>query len=443
MDMSDKTYPKPSLWALLPFGVFIVLFLGAGIYYDDFYAFPAPVAISMAVIFAFLFYRGGMVEKTTTFLKGCGDQTILKMCIIYLLAGAFASVSEAIGSTAAIVDIGINYLSPAYYAAGIFVVASFLSLASGSSVGTIVAMGPIAIGLANSSGVGVNIIGAALLGGAMFGDNLSIISDTTIAATQIMGCKMSDKFKNNVKFALPAAIIATIAYIFIGLNNSVGTLSAEVWDWESALLIIPYLAVIILAFVGMDVFLVLVIGIVLSALFGFALQDFSFLTLGEKVYEGFTDMTSIFLLSLLTGGLAAMVEKAGGISGLLNLIKRRINGPKSALLGVGAFVGLTDVATANNTIAIIISGKVSQKIAQDYHIRKRVMASILDTFSCIIQSIIPYGAQILILTSYSKNSIDYPKLLAYNFYVFLLLVGVIIFINVAKIQNKAEDVISL
>src|SRR5699024_1089981 len=167
--------------------------------------------------------------------------------------------------------------------------------------------------------------------------------------------------------------------------------------------------------------------------FGFALQDFSFLTLGEKVYEGFTDMTSIFLLSLLTGGLAAMVEKAGGISGLLNLIKRRINGPKSALLGVGAFVGLTDVATANNTIAIIISGKVSQKIAQDYHIRKRVMASILDTFSCIIQSIIPYGAQILILTSYSKNSIDYPKLLAYNFYVFLLLVGVIIFINVAKI----------
>lgn len=431
-----NTIFKNPIWALFPFFVFILVFLGAGIYYNDFYAMPSPIAIIVGIIVAFIMLKGSMKEKTTTFLEGCGDRNILTMCIIYILAGAFAAVSKSIGSVDAIVQLGIQTLSPQYYPAGIFLIASFLSIASGTSVGTIVALGPIAVGLSEAGGCDINIVGAALLGGAMFGDNLSIISDTTIAATQIMGCDMRDKFKNNFSFVFPAAVIAFLIYIYVGSGSTdivQNTLSSEA---QSPILIIPYLAVILLAFFGLDVFLVLLIGIALSGIFGFIYHDFSFLEFGKKVYEGFTSMTEIFLLSLLTGGLAALVEKAGGIDALLASIRKKISGPKSALLGIGTFVGLTDAATANNTISIVITGKVAKKITEEFNIKPRVTASILDTFSCFVQGIIPYGAQILILTGYSKNSICYPTLLQNSFYLFLLLIAVFIYIGVGKIRNS-------
>src|SRR5699024_7901908 len=252
-------------------------------------------------------------------------------------------------------------------------------------------------------------------------DNLSIISDTTIAATQIMGCRMNEKFKNNILFALPAAVITCGIYMTIGVEQSeLVPQTTQALDWQSVVLIAPYIAVIVLAFAGLDVFLVLLIGIVLSGMLGFIGQDLSLLEFGQQVYEGFTGMTEIFLLSLFTGGLAAMVEKAGGIERLLTLIKRKISGRKSALFGVGAFVGLTDSAIANNTISILISGKIAQRITDDYRIKPRVMASILDTFSCIVQGMIPYGAQILILTGYSDNSIDYLALISQNYYLMIL-----------------------
>lgn len=428
-----KNLKRNKIFSLIPFLVFIAIFLGAGIYYQDFYALPAPVAILIGIIAAFILLQGSIKDKTSTFLEGCGDRNILTMCIIYLLAGAFATVSKSIGSVDAIVNLGITHLSPKYYPAGIFVMASFLSIASGTSVGTIVALGPIAVGLASAGGCDINIVGAALLGGAMFGDNLSIISDTTIAATQMMACDMRDKFKNNFSFVFPAAIIAFAIYIYVGAGaeNVIENTNAVK---NSALLIIPYLAVIILAFLGLDVFLVLIIGIVLSGIFGFALNDFTVLQFGKNIYEGFTSMTEIFLLSLLTGGLAAMIEKAGGIDALLKLIRKKISGPKSALLGIGTFVGLTDAATANNTISIVITGKVSKKITEEYGIKPRVTASILDTFSCFVQGIIPYGAQILILTSYSKNTIQYPALIQNSFYLFALIIATIIYIFVGKIK---------
>ena len=431
-----NTHSKSSLKALIPFLVFIFIFLGAGIYYNDFYALPSPIAILFGIVVAFIMLKGTMQEKTSTFLEGCGDRNILTMCIIYLLAGAFASLSQSIGSVDAVVQLGLDTLSPAYYPAGIFIVASFLSIASGTSVGTIVALGPIAVGLADAGGCDINIIGAALLGGAMFGDNLSMISDTTIAATQIMGCEMKDKFKTNFGFVLPAAILAVVFYLLAGTSSEDAVSVSKSFDFEKMLLILPYLAVIVLAFLGMDVFVVLILGIVLSALFGFVLQDLSFLKFGKTVYEGFTSMTEIFLLSLLTGGLAALVEKAGGIEALLGWIKKRISGPKSALLGIGGFVGLTDAATANNTISIVITGKVSKKITTEYGIKSRAGASILDTFSCIVQGLIPYGAQILILTSYSKNTISYPSLLQHSYYLFLLLIAVICYIFFGKITDK-------
>lgn len=423
-----------NLWSLVPFLVFILVFLGAGIYYDDFYAMPSPIAIVIGIIVAFIMLKGTMKEKTTTFLEGCGNRNILTMCIIYILAGAFATVSQAIGSVDAIVQLGINNLSSEYYPAGIFLIASFLSIASGTSVGTIVALGPIAVGLANAGGVDVNIVGAALLGGAMFGDNLSIISDTTIAATQMLGVEMKAKFKTNFRFVLPAAIIAFLLYVYAGVSSKEITEAAQPLDSSSILFIIPYLAVIVLAFLGLDVFLVLLLGIILSGIFGFIYQDFTFLEFGKKVYEGFTSMTEIFLLSLLTGGLAALVEKAGGIEALLQSIKKWISGPKSALLGIGAFVGLTDAATANNTISIVITGNVAKKITDEYGIKPRATASILDTFSCVVQGLIPYGAQILILTSYSKNAIQYPELIKNSFYLILLLIAALGYIFVGKIK---------
>ncbi len=433
-----NTIFKNPIWALFPFFVFILVFLGAGIYYNDFYAMPSPIAIIVGIIVAFIMLKGSMKEKTTTFLEGCGDRNILTMCIIYILAGAFAAVSKSIGSVDAIVQLGIHTLSPQYYPAGIFLIASFLSIASGTSVGTIVALGPIAVGLSEAGGCDINIVGAALLGGAMFGDNLSIISDTTIAATQIMGCDMRDKFKNNFSFVFPAAVIAFLIYIYVGSGNTDVVQNTLTSEAQSPILIIPYLAVILLAFFGLDVFLVLLIGIALSGIFGFIYHDFSFLEFGKKVYEGFTSMTEIFLLSLLTGGLAALVEKAGGIDALLASIRKKISGPKSALLGIGTFVGLTDAATANNTISIVITGKVAKKITEEFNIKPRVTASILDTFSCFVQGIIPYGAQILILTGYSKNSISYPTLLQNSFYLFLLLIAVFIYIGVAKIRNSDD-----
>lgn len=429
-----------SLAALIPFLVFVSIFLGAGIYYDDFYALPSPIAAVMGIITAFIMLRGSMKQKTTTFLEGCGNRNILTMCIIYLLAGAFATVAKSIGSVDAIVNLGIHTLPPQYYAAGIFVTASFLSLASGTSVGTIVALGPIAIGLANAGQCDVNVIGAALLGGAMFGDNLSIISDTTIAATQILGCNMRDKFRNNMQFVLPAAFAAFLIYLHIG-TGSIGTAAPQQGvDYASLILVVPYLSVLLLAFLGVDVFVVLIIGILLSGIFGMVYKSLDVLSFGKGVYEGFTGMTEIFLLSLLTGGLAALVEKAGGINAVVHLIKARISGSRSALLGIGGFVGAVDAAIANNTISIVIVGNVSKSITKEYRIKSRATASILDTFSCIVQGLIPYGAQVLILVGYSANTISYPELVKNSFYLFLLFVATLIYISFGKITGKEGDV---
>jgi len=437
-DKKNQNVSSASI-SLLPFLVFIAIFLGAGIYYGDFYIFPAPVAIFIAIIFAFVLIKGEMKKKTGVFLEGCGDRNILTMCVIYLLAGAFAVVSKSIGSVDAIVNIGIDNLSPKYYPAGIFLVASFLSLSSGTSVGTIVALGPIAMGLSNAGGCDINVVGGALLGGAMFGDNLSIISDTTIAATQMLGCDMRDKFRNNVIFALPAAIVAFFIYVYLGESTTQFTGNSNPVNVSSVVLIVPYLLVLLLAFLGLDVFLVLCIGIILSGIFGFAYQRLEFLDFSKKIYEGFTSMTEVFLLALLMGGLARMVEKAGGIDIILNFFKSKIKGPKSALFSIGGLVGGCAVAIANNTISIVIAGRISKKIAEEYKVKNKAAASILDTFSCVFQGLLPYGAQVLILIGYSENKIKFTELFKNSFYFFLLFIAVIIYIFVGKIKSSEKE----
>jgi len=407
--------------SILPLLLFVGIFLGFGIYNQDFYALPSPIAALIGIVSAFVLLKGKVNEKIDTFLKGCGDGKILTMCIIYLLAGAFATVSKATGSVDTIVNLGLNYISAAYFPVGIFVIASFLSFASGTSVGSIVTLGPIVIDLAEKSGSPLGLIGAALLSGAMFGDNLSVISDTTIAATQSLGCEMKDKFRVNFKLAFPAAIIAIVILIAIGFSQETSAVPLEQKDYNF-ILILPYLLVIALSIIGINVFVVLFSGLLFAGVLGMGYGTFGLMDFAKSSYEGFTSMTEIFLLSLLTGGLAALVEKAGGINFLLRNINKIINSKKTALLGIGGLVTVANFCVANNTIAILISGKVSKEITEKYGLKPQESASVLDIFACYVQGIIPYGAQILILISLSNFKMSYTDLILNSFYLHLLLV---------------------
>lgn len=434
------TKTNGSVLSILPLLLFVIVFLGAGIYNNDFYALPSPIAALIGIVSAFALLKGKVNEKIDTFLKGCGDGKILTMCIIYLLAGAFATVSKATGSVDTIVNLGLNYISPEYFPVGIFVIASFLSFASGTSVGSIVTLGPIVIDLAEKSGSPLGLIGAALLSGAIFGDNLSVISDTTIAATQSMGCDMKDKFRANFKLALPAAIIAIIILVTIGFNQETTAVVMEQKDFNFVL-ILPYLLVIALSIIGLNVFVVLFSGLLFAGILGMSYGTFGLMDFAKNTYEGFTSMTEIFLLSLLTGGLAALVEKAGGINFLLRNISKIINSKKTALLGIGGLVSVANFCVANNTIAILISGKVSKEITDNYELKPQESASVLDIFACYVQGIIPYGAQILLLISLSNFKMSYTDLVLNSFYLHLLLIitlGSIIFRSSKKLTlNKS------
>ncbi|MDY3528461.1 Na+/H+ antiporter NhaC family protein [Riemerella anatipestifer] len=430
---------KNSVISVVPLLVFVFTFIGSGIYFNDFYALPSPIAVMAGIVVAFILFKESFNEKIDTFLNGCGDHKILNMCIIYLLAGAFAVVSKSIGSVDIIVDFGVSLISSSYIPLGIFIIAAFISISSGTSVGTIVTLGSVVVGFADK-GIDINLLGAALLGGAMLGDNLSVISDTTIAATQSLDCEMKDKLRTNLKIAIPAAIITCVLYVILAnvISTPTELNTTTSVDTRQLFLTLPYLLVIILSLAGINVFLVLLLGIVFSSSLGFFILDFGVLEISKKVYEGFTSMQEIFILSLFTGGLAALVEKAGGMEFLLNRIKNIISGRKSALLGVGTLVSLVDMATANNTIAIIISGKIAKNISTHYKIAPRFMASVLDIFSCVIQGLLPYGAQILIIIGLSNNRIDYFNLVSYTFYPILLLLCVLLWIFFSKEEKKAQ-----
>jgi len=425
--------------ALLPFLVFVIIFLGSGIILDDFYAFPASVAALCGVISAFLLPKAGFQEKLKFFMKGCGEESIITMCIIYLLAGAFSAVSKATGSIDAVVFFGSQYFSAQYIPLGVFLMASFLSVSAGTSVGTIVALTPIVMGFAENTQTDINVVAASLLCGAMFGDNLSFISDTTIAATQSLGCQMKDKFRTNIMIAFPAAVIAAVIFIFLGGNSSSSVLENQVSGSPSIWLIVPYLLVIALSVLGVNVFLVLIVGVLFSGIIGISTGSLSWLDFANKIYEGFLGMNEIFLLALLTGGLAGIVENMGGITFLLNKAKQMMRGQKSAYFGMGFLVSLIDAAIANNTIAIVLSGKVAQNITEKYNLSPKFSASVLDIFSCIVQGILPYGAQILILIKLSENKVNYLEILQNAWYLYFLLFFVVFFII---IKNRKQNQIS-
>ena len=427
--MENKS--KPSFIGLIPLLIFVIIYLGTGIVLQmkgvamAFYQLPSPVAVFVGIIFAFIMFKGTIIEKFDTFLEGCGHQDIITMCIIYLLAGAFAGVSKAMGGVDATVNMGLTYIPAHYIAAGLFIIAAFISTATGTSVGAIVSITPIAVGLAEKSGVPLPLILAAVMGGAMFGDNLSVISDTTIAATKTQGVEMRDKFRVNLYIAAPAAILTIILLLIFGKPDHIPHIEVLTYNF---LKVLPYLVVLILAIVGLNVFVVLTSGIFLSGIIGLAYGNFTLLSLTNEIYAGFMGMNEIFLLSLLTGGLAAMSTKAGGIQWLIEQIQKIIIGKKSAKIGVGLLVAVTDMAVANNTVAIIINGSIAKRICQKYNVDLRESAAILDIFSCIFQGLIPYGAQMLILLGFTAGKVSPLDVIPLLWYQLLLFIFTAIFI---------------
>ena len=428
--MTNFTKESGNPYALIPLFIFIFTFLGAGVLLDDFYALPSPVAVLVGIIAAFILFKTSTDDKVDTLIAGCGDSKIMTMCLIYLFAGAFAVVSKAMGGVDAVVNLGISTIDVAYFPLGIFLIASFLSTATGTSVGAIVAIGPIAISLADKSGASMPLIAGALLGGSMLGDNLSMISDTTIAATQSLGCDLKDKFKINLFIALPAAIVTILIFFYLGFNSDVVAVDIAKNDY-SLWAILPYVLVIVLAVVGVNVFYTLLLGTIIAGLIGFYNDSFTVMEFTQKIYEGFTSMTDIFLLSMLTGGLAAMVDKAGGITWVLNQIKKRIKSKKSAQTGIGVLVGFANLAIANNTVSIVITGPIAKEINDEYGLSAKKSATILDIFSCVIQGILPYGAQILLILSYANGKLDFLDILSNAWYHLFLLVFTLIAIYVA------------
>ena len=437
--------PKANGAALLPFIVFVLVYLATGIILNAmgvemaFYQVAAPVCILPAIILAFIMFKGSIDDKFNDFVRGCGDENIIIMCLIYILAGAFATVSKASGGVDSVVNFALSLIPVQFITAGIFLISCFISISTGTSVGTISAVGPIAVGVATKGNLPLPLVLGALVGGAMFGDNLSVISDTTIAATRTQNVGMKDKFRANIKIAIPAAIITFIILLVVGKPEGEVVLDDLTYKF---ILIIPYLFVLISALAGMNVFLVLTSGIVLSGIIGIFTGGLTMMTFAQNIFAGFSGMFEIFLLSLLTGGLSYMVSSNGGIEWLVQKIRGFAKDVKSAEVSIALLTLLTDAATANNTVAIIIDGPVAKEISKDFKVDPRRSASFLDTFSCVMQGIIPYGAQILIAAGLTKElgalAVSPVQIIPFLWYQALLAVFAIlsIFIRFADPKDK-------
>ncbi|WGL17752.1 Na+/H+ antiporter NhaC family protein [Microbulbifer bruguierae] len=408
---------KSSPLALLPLLVFLALFVGAGLWYQSqgaamaFYQVSAPVAILPAIALAILLAQGPLSRRIDTFIRGVGDPTIITMVLIYLLAGGFASVAKAVGGVDATVAFGLSIIPPSLVLPGLFVITAFVATAMGTSMGTIAAIAPIAVGLTDATELPVLFTIGAVVGGAMFGDNLSIISDTTIAATRTQGVTMRDKFRMNLRIALPAALIALIWLYISGRGVAATAQIAPAGDYDLVRML-PYIAVLVLAVSGVNVLLVLFIGILLAGTIGLGLQpDYSLVNLSQDIYAGYTGMQEILLLSLMIGGLGALMQAGGGIRWLEQQIDRigrlgghRNPGRKTGELGISTAVALTNICTANNTVAILLTGQLAKDMAARYRVDPRRSASLLDIYSCTVQGMLPYGAQVLLASSLAKVS---------------------------------------
>ena len=420
--------------ALLPIVVFLVIFLGSGIVTGDFYSMPTIVAFLIALCVAFLQNRSvSFDEKIHIIAKGVGDDNIITMSLIFLCAGGFSGAVTAAGGVESTVNLGLSILPPSVAVAGLFVIGCFISVSMGTSMGTIAALAPIAVGISEKTGFAMAVCIGAVVCGAMFGDNLSMISDTTIAAVKTQGCEMKDKFRENFLIVLPAAILTIIVFLFItrgGGTAEMGDLTFNIWR------VVPCVLVLVGALIGINVFVVLIGGTILSLIVGIATGSLAwnqiFLAIGGNTtingqeISGVMGMYDITVISIIVACIVSLVKEYGGIQFILQWIHKRIKGEKGAELGIAGLALLVDACTANNTVAIVMAGPIAKEISEEYGVSPRRSASLLDIFTSVGQGLIPYGAQLL--SAASLTALTPYDIIPYLYYPILMAVSAVLFI---------------
>lgn len=405
---------KSNKWALAPLGVFLAVYLLVSIIVGDFYKVPITVAFVISSIVSILITKGSLNQRIESFSKGAANPNIMLMVWIFILAGAFAQTAKATGAVDATVQLALDILPDNLLIAGIFASACFISLSIGTSVGTIVALTPVAMGIAEKAELSIPFMLAVVIGGAFFGDNLSFISDTTIAATKTQGCEMRDKFKVNSLIVVPVAVIVLLIYIFMGMGVTVPSDNLPV-EWVK---VIPYLLVLGTAISGVNVMIVLLLGITASGIIGMSTGSLDLFGWFGAMGEGITGMGELSIITLLAGGMLEMIRQGGGIQYIIEKLTRKVNSKKAAELSIAGLVCFANLCTANNTIAVITIGPIARDIAERFGIDPRKSASLLDTFSCFVQGVIPYGAQLLIAAGLA--GISPLSIIGYLYYPFLM-----------------------
>ena len=428
---------KGSAIALLPLFIFIAVFMGISLVTKDFYAMPVTVTFLLAALVAlFMNRKVSLDKKLDVFCKGAGEPNIILMCLIFILAGAFAEVAKTMGAVESTVNLGLTFLPSNILVSGVFIIACFIAISIGTSMGTIVALVPIATGIAAKTGIPIALVVGAVVGGAMFGDNLSMISDTTIAATRTQGCEMRDKFRMNFIVVLPAAIITTLIFTFITLGQD----SKVAADYSYSLVkVLPYVGVLLAALLGVNVLVVLVGGILFAGSIGIFTGAFDIIGLLQAIGKGIGGMSELVIISIIIGGMVEIIKFNGGIEFILGFIKKRVNSKIGAEVGIATLVSLVDICTANNTIAIVTVGPIAKDISNQYDIEPKRVAGILDMFSCVAQGIIPYGAQLLSASALAKLS---PfSIMEYLYYPYLMGISAliaIVFVPYLKLKIKQK-----
>ena len=437
---------KGNPWALLPILCFLVVFIGMGVWLNDFYAMPAIVGFLIALGVAFCQNRKrSFSEKMEDVTHSMGDSNVMIMCLVFVMAGGFSGAVQAAGGVDSTVNFSLSILPPSVAVAGLFIIGCFISTAMGTSVGTIAALAPIAVGISDKTGIAGALCIGAVVSGAMFGDNLSMISDTTIAATRTQGCEMKDKFRENFKIVLPAAVISLVLFLILASGGDYTFTGDRSYNLFK---ILPYLVVLIGALLGMNVFVVLALGIVLSLVVGVATGAFAWTDMFRVVFEGpdgaggIKNMYDITVISIVVAGIIGLVKANGGIDFILNGIKKRVKTPKGAQLGIAAVSSLVDISTANNTVAIVMAGPIAKDISNEFSISPKRTAAILDIFTSVWQGIIPYGAQILYACAGAAAvgmTLSPVELFPYLFYPILMGISAVVFILFFGNRKKSKN----
>ena len=434
MSADTNTSPKQKggWWSLSPLAVFLCLYLITSLLINDFYKVPITVAFLLSSCYAIAITRGLKLEQRIyQFSVGAGNKNILLMIWIFVLAGAFAQSAKQMGAIDATVNLTLHILPDNLLLAGIFIAACFISLSIGTSVGTIVALTPVAVGLAEKTGIDLPYMTAIVVGGSFFGDNLSFISDTTIAATRTQGCSMRDKFQANLKVVLPAALLALACYILLGWNVQSPSTADTSIEWMK---VFPYLLVLATALAGIHVMTVLTLGLLATGLIGIGMGYFSFMAWFQAMGSGMTGMGELIIVTLLAGGVLSLIRFNGGIAYIIEKITAHIRSRRGAEFSIAGLVSLANLCTANNTIAIITAGPIAKEISDKFHIPPKRSASILDTFSCLVQGVIPYGAQMLMAAGISQVS----PLLVMKYLYYPLILGICSTLAIALAPGGTE-----